>query len=280
MPIRVGTTDGPGGGIRVSSTEYESWIGAFLISGSVENLIQTASGSINTTAGIRDISGSIVNYNQSPSGTVEIVNIPAGWTSILLVAPLADSGDRITAIPDLEGGDTLWYDTVGNTVEVFSDGSFSAAEGVTSFDVRALSAEGELGDVATQDVENPGSGEITGSLTNYIQTVSGTMINVNIPPVDVELSGSVSNPIQTVSGNVIAYLPRISGSIVNYNQIVSGTISNVDLPENVIISGVVTNLIQTATGTVTVENLEPFEGTAEATSVKMPGPMRRGFLRR
>ena len=80
--------------------------------------------------------------------------LPAGWTTITLVAPLASAGQRLTAIEDLVAGDVIAYDPQGGNVIVYSDGSFSTAAGVTSFQV-AHYLNDTLGTIATQTIETP-----------------------------------------------------------------------------------------------------------------------------
>lgn len=65
----------------------------------------------------------------------------SGGTYVNLSAPLASSGVRITAIPDLDGTEQLEiYGVVGGTIDDLTfnaDGTFSFADGVTGFYVRA-----------------------------------------------------------------------------------------------------------------------------------------------
>ena len=68
-----------------------------------------------------------------------------GPGTVVLVAPLASTGQRITAIPDLAAGDILeWSNVIGggdSFVAIYSNGTFEAADSVTSFEVRAYDGE-------------------------------------------------------------------------------------------------------------------------------------------
>lgn len=77
------------------------------------------------------------------------------YVNLTSVDPIASQ--RITAIPDLEAGDQLqWGNVQGGVigdVTVNNDATFECDEAVTSFDVRAWSADDtEWGNWATQDV--------------------------------------------------------------------------------------------------------------------------------
>lgn len=86
------------------------------------------------------------------------------WSFIDLVAPLADAGDRITAVADLEAGDQLAWDTQGGLVAVYANGSFDADASVTSFDVEAWDADDDTwGAEATQTVGDDAPVELVGA---------------------------------------------------------------------------------------------------------------------
>ena len=89
---------------------------------------------------------------------------------VTLVAPLAEAGQRITAIPDLAGGDILeWHNVVGGTdsdVIVYTDGTFECSRAVTAFDVRsytvsAPSFSAQAGFSVTGDFVDGGTVTIT-----------------------------------------------------------------------------------------------------------------------
>lgn len=143
-----------------------------------------------------------------------------GKNAVVLTAPLADSGDRITAIPDLEGGDQLaWFNVQGGTIDdvvVAQDGSFAAEESVTAFDVEAHDGTG-WGDSATQYTDEPVEDPLT--LTDFAPstirqgqsrsfTATGTGFESGL---DIEASGtgvtfeSISvDSDTTITGTVVA----------------------------------------------------------------------------
>lgn len=88
---------------------------------------------------------------QSSSGYNVQVQPEAGTSYVNLAAPLASSGDRLTATPDLSDGDQIrWFGVAGTgTVTVNSDGSYSYDSGVSSFQWRV----------------NDGTWSITGTVT-------------------------------------------------------------------------------------------------------------------
>ena len=99
-----------------------------------------------------------------------ILSPPTGWSYVNLLDPLATSGDRITALPDLAGGDQLSYGNVQGTgtvtigtygVMTFEDASIAFDSWATAFDVEANDGTG-WGDVATQTLD-PGGGAPTTS---------------------------------------------------------------------------------------------------------------------
>lgn len=56
-----------------------------------------------------------------------------GWDYVDIGTPDTTVANRITASPDIASGDQVAYDTVGGTVTVYSDGTFSVSSGTTSF---------------------------------------------------------------------------------------------------------------------------------------------------
>lgn len=98
----------------------------------------------------------VVDGNGISSNGYNVQIQPAsGVAYVNLSGTLASTGNRITAIPDLASGDQLEIsNVVGGTISdvtVNADGSFSFADGVTSFDVRAHDGT-EWGAVGTQDL--------------------------------------------------------------------------------------------------------------------------------
>lgn len=82
------------------------------------------------------------------------INPPSGYAYVNLASIHAEEDERITAVPDLEIGDQLEYETVGGKVEILDDATFIVDdEAVTDFDVRAF--DGEWGEAANQTIEFP-----------------------------------------------------------------------------------------------------------------------------
>jgi hypothetical protein len=95
------------------------------------------------------------NAAQSDNFTVQMLP-QTGWSYVNLTAPLASSGNRITAIADLVAGDQLVWETVGGAVVASANGAFDADQAVTEFDVQAWDqADTTWSAVATQFVGNP-----------------------------------------------------------------------------------------------------------------------------
>lgn len=89
----------------------------------------------------------VTNSTGTASSGYNVQIQPASGVSYVnLSGTLATSGDRITATPDLESGDQVeWSNVAGGSigdVTVNADGSFTAAVGVTSFDVRVNDGTG------------------------------------------------------------------------------------------------------------------------------------------
>lgn len=113
----------------------------------------------------------LYNYGAASSDTAPGATLtpPDGWSYINLLDPLASSDDRITALPDLVGGDQLAYGNVEGTgsvvtgvagVYVMADASYSADSWVTSFEVEAhdgitwgTSAVQTLGALSDEDLD-------------------------------------------------------------------------------------------------------------------------------
>lgn len=116
-----------------------------------------------------DFAGSTLSLWSLP---LDFAGETLGPGTVTLEAPLAATGQRITAIPDLEAGDILeWSNVISPLIDgptsyggenyyndvayygtqfvntgdsyviIYSNGSFEAAESVTSFDVRAYDTE-------------------------------------------------------------------------------------------------------------------------------------------
>src|SRR5690606_38035948 len=111
-----------------------------------------------------------VSLAEASNGT--LVAQADGWTFVILEAPLAESGYRLTAVPDLEAGDTVWYGnvsdglTIGVDVVVETDGSITLSETAIAalpitFD--AFVDDGVRGATAEQTVVLGGGAELAGA---------------------------------------------------------------------------------------------------------------------
>jgi hypothetical protein len=156
MAFRHGAVAHPGGGLRHGDILYEAFGTAFL--GVVSLAVSVAEAGVLTAsegatpfqaAGVEAVaqvqggSGVVVSgvvtagVNASCSVLAEsgtLVAAADGWTFVILEDPLADAGYRLTAIPDLEAGDVVWYGdisdslVVGIDVTVETDGSITLSE--------------------------------------------------------------------------------------------------------------------------------------------------------
>lgn len=123
----------------------------------------------------------VINTDTQEDTLVIDLITPADTDFVDLVAPLADSGDRITAIPDLEGGDQLeWGSVVGGTITdviVFPNASIAVDPAVTQFQVRAWDVnDATWGEWVVQNVGTPSvaSGYVGGTAvsdTGVMQTI-------------------------------------------------------------------------------------------------------------
>jgi hypothetical protein len=79
------------------------------------------------------------------------ISPPSGYAYVDLASIHGVEAERITAIPDLEIGDQLEYETVGGKVEILDDATFTVDdETVTEFDVRAFDTA--WGAAGTQEI--------------------------------------------------------------------------------------------------------------------------------
>ena len=106
---------------------------------------------------------------------------PSGWSYVDLSAPLTVSGDRITAVADLEGGDQLTWGnvegggavTIGdNGVIIFSDGSFICDTWVSAFDVTPYDTEwGVTGTQTFGGLVATGAGTVRSIVSTVVRTI-------------------------------------------------------------------------------------------------------------
>jgi hypothetical protein len=136
----------------------------------------------------------------------------AGWNYVNLVNPLATSGARITASPDLAGGDQLaWGDIIpSGTVTVASDASYLASSTVGQFNVECNDGTG-WGGFGTQFVANVAA--LSGVLAAAAARLQGSFA-VQVPSTARTFSGTLRAGNATLSGTFLAFRSRaFSGSI-------------------------------------------------------------------
>ena len=171
-------------GTNLGADETERTL--YLVQGAEE--VEQTQGVGDDTSGIFDVVGfglgGTLKYGVSTSLKVVTsegdyslpvtVNPPSGYAYVDLASVHGVEDERITAIPDLEPGDQLEYETVGGKVEVHDDATFTVAdETVTEFDVRAF--DGEWGEWAVQRVLIPADLAVGGSQHgHYANAVSLT----------------------------------------------------------------------------------------------------------
>lgn len=149
---------------------------------------------------------------------------PVGWNYLTLVNPLAASGQRITATPDIAGGDQLAWGNVlpSGTVTVATDASFVASSGVGQFSVEVNDGTG-WGGFAIQTVANVV--EANGVLVARPAGISGAFSVTPVsPPVnEFPFSGSLRAGSATMAGTFLAFTSRaFNGALVAGQAIVQG----------------------------------------------------------
>lgn len=143
----------------------------------------------------------ITNNSGGVSTSYNIQIQPAsGVNYVNLSGTLAASNDRITATSDIASGDQVeWSNVVGGVigdVTVNPDGSFNAASGVTSFDVRVNDGTG-WGTVGTQ--------------TTAPDTTAPTISSATIESNGTSLTLVFSEPVRVGSGGSGGFTFSVSG---------------------------------------------------------------------
>lgn len=103
-----------------------------------------------------------------------------GWDYVIVGTPNPDPDVRLTALPDLEVGDQVAWDTVGGDVDVYADLTWDADESVNAFQCEAWDAgDSTWGATATQIVADVyGAGAITFDDVSISGTgASGAQVN-------------------------------------------------------------------------------------------------------
>lgn len=138
----------------------------------------------------------IRNTGRTSNGVSRTMQAESGLSYVNLSGTLADTGERLTAIPDLEAGDQVaWYGVQGGAigdVTVNIDGSFESAEDVWAFDAIAHDGD-EWGDQGIQYVGD--ALELGGNIAS-VSVLTGALT------VTLALSGSVTS----VSGAESSFL--------------------------------------------------------------------------
>jgi hypothetical protein len=229
MAIRAGTTAGPDDELRASGP-FEAWDERLVIQaisqyvpgepvvlavrGVTESYAVTAAGQAATVTGDDlDVNGDgtitftgtrgnyrygalvpvVLTMGAESDGINVTLVAEAGKAWVNLASPLATSGNRLTAIPDLAPGDQVaWYSVTGGTiadVDVLSDGSINGAAAVTGFMVEAHNGT-EWGEPALQGVTN---------LSNPPQTRRSVTIRAAVNPPGVPVGVNATGVLGTFS---------------------------------------------------------------------------------
>lgn len=132
-----------------------------------------------------------------------------GWNYVNLVNPLATSGARITATPDLAGGDQLAYGDVSpsGTVTVAADASFVATTTVGQFAVE-INDGTAWGGFAIQSLANVAA--FSGSVFSGSAHFGGSFqVTVPSPPINVRpFSGTLRTGASTLSGSFLTFTSK------------------------------------------------------------------------
>jgi hypothetical protein len=131
--------------------------------------------------------------------------------TVVIVTPYPTTSERLFPSPDLATGNTVeWTNVVGGVeadVEVYDDGRYSAAPGVTSFDWRV--SDGEWGAWATQtivDLTNTYEHSMSSGVVSGSQLTADTgVMNYNEHSLDSGISSSTSTSEDFGSGSANQY---------------------------------------------------------------------------
>lgn len=206
--VRFGASQG-GGGVTIGGVAQAivSWSDTSIVIGPI------ARGILKYGAQNVVVSG---NSNGSSSPSSAALLPQTGWDYVNLVNPLATSGNRITASPDLAGGDQLAWGSItpAGTVVVAVDASFIAGTGVGSFSAEVNDGTG-WGGFGTQVVANVNA--FSGSLVSSAASLAGSFsVTIPSPPVnEFPFSGSLTSAAAGISGTFVVYKSaEFSGSLV------------------------------------------------------------------
>lgn len=199
--------------IAFSGTEMgadETERDAYLCQGAVE-VLQTQNAGDDTSGEIASVTGfglgGLLKYGVATTlkvvtgaGEDEIsitITPPSGYAYVDLTSIHPVEEERLTAVPDLEIGDQIEYETVGGKVEVLADATFTVDdETVTEFDVRAFDTE--WGAVGTQEVViDDGTAPDAFAFTDQTDVELSTVCTS--APVTIEGIEAANSPI-TISG--------------------------------------------------------------------------------
>jgi hypothetical protein len=157
-PYLVSVTDTtPANGASVTITAV-GLHGAETVSlgGIAQTITGTTSGSVTFTVdrGTNKYGVPLALTLTNTNGTSNTINLTlepqAGWSYINLTTPDVTASERITATGDLASGDQLAYNNQSGAITLFSDATFSAAAGASSFDVEAWTSGSGYGATSTQ----------------------------------------------------------------------------------------------------------------------------------
>lgn len=115
-------------GSATQVTGYTSW--------SDTTIVLTYNRRLSNKYGSTNASVQVVDNFLNSSNVYTLTNLlpQTGWDYVDIGTPDTTVANRIVSSPDLASGDQVAYNTVGSTVVVASDGTFSVSGGTTSFD--------------------------------------------------------------------------------------------------------------------------------------------------
>lgn len=150
------------GSLTITGTNFEAaqGTGGVTIGGVAQTVTAWSDTSITVTVD-RGVSkyGAAVNIvvtnnsalSSSPYALTSILP-QSGWSYVDIGTPNTTASLRITCYPDLASGDQVAYASLGGSVSVISDGTFSVTSDVRSFDFEVWSSPDGWGGSATQYV--------------------------------------------------------------------------------------------------------------------------------
>lgn len=194
--------------VTITGTNFGATEGQVTIGGVVQPILSWSDTSIVVSAIARGTlrygaQSLVVRDSDSViSNPFSITLLPqTGWLYVNLVAPLATSGERLTATPDLANTDQVAYGAVtpSGTVTVATDGSFTATSTVGSFSFEVNDGTG-WGSFATQTITEVAS--FTGLLNALASHLSGSFVVGTAN----QFSGALQSGASTMGGTFLTFV--------------------------------------------------------------------------